>query len=69
MGMNIREKLHEKFDVENIASGPATEKIQLMLFSHGYLEGMMAAAALLDETWFKTQQECAEAIRREARRI
>lgn len=67
--MNIRERLHEKFDVENIASGAATEKIQLMLFGHGYLEGMLAAAALLDDTWFKTQQECAEAIRREARRI
>lgn len=67
--MNIREKLHEKFNVENIASDPATEKIQLMLFGHGYLEGMLAAASLLDGTWFKTQQECAEAIRREARRI
>ena len=67
--MTIRGKLHEKFDVENIAPGPATEKIQLMLFGHGYLEGMLAAAALLDETWFKTQQECAEAIRRKARRI
>lgn len=67
--MNIRERLHEKFNVENIASGPATEKIQLMLFGHGFLEGMLAAAAFLDETWFKTQQECAEAIRREARKV
>lgn len=67
--MTIREKLHEKFDVENIGNGPATEKIQLMLFGHGYLEGMLAAAALLDEAWFKTQQECAEAIRREARKV
>lgn len=67
--MNIREKLHEKFNVEHIASGAATEKIQMMLFGHGFLEGMLAAAALLDETWFKTQQECAEAIRREARQV
>lgn len=67
--MSTREKLHEKFNVENIASGAATEKIQMMLFGHGFIEGMLAAAALLDETWFKTQQECAEAIRREARKV
>lgn len=67
--MNLREKLHEHFNVEKIAAEPASEKTQLMLFGIGYREGMLAAAALLDDTWFKTQQECAEAIRREARKV
>lgn len=67
--MTIREKLHEKFNVEAISKEPASEATQLMLFGHGFLQGMLAAAALLDETWFKTQQECAEAIRREARKV
>lgn len=67
--MKIRERLHEKFDVEKIASEPASERTQMLLFGHGFIEGLLAAAALLDETWFKTQQECAEAIRREARQV
>jgi hypothetical protein len=67
--VNIKEKLHEQFNVENIAKEPATERTQLMLFGIGYREGMLAAAALLDETWFKTQQDCAEAIKQAARKV
>ncbi|MFM0503938.1 hypothetical protein [Paraburkholderia caffeinilytica] len=60
--MNIKEKLHEQFNVEKIASEPASEQTQLMLFGIGYREGMLAAAAVLEESWFKTQQDCADAI-------
>lgn len=67
--MNIREKLHEHFNVEKIVEEPASENTQLVLFGTGFREGMLAAAALLNETWFKTQQECAEAIRREAMQV
>lgn len=67
--MTLREKLREHFNVEAITAEPASEKTQLMLFGTGFREGMLAAAALLDETWFKTQQECAEAIRREAGKV
>lgn len=67
--MNIKEKLHEQFNVENIASEPATEKIQMMLFGIGYREGMLAAAAVLEREWFKTQQDCAHAILVEAGKL
>lgn len=67
--MNLREKLHEKFNVEAIAVEPASEKTQLMLFGIGFREGMVAAAALLDAAWFKTQRDCAEAIRLEAAKL
>lgn len=67
--MKLRERLHDNFDVEKIAREPADERTQLLLFGIGYCEGMLAAAALLEETWFKTQQECAEAIRRAARNV
>lgn len=67
--MNIKEKLHEQFNVEKIASEPATERIQLMLFGIGYGEGMLAAAEILEADWFKTQQDCAEAIKHAARKV
>jgi hypothetical protein len=67
--MNIREKLHEKFNVENIAAGPASENIQFMLFGNGFREGMLAAAAILDADWFKTQQDCANAILKAAGKL
>lgn len=67
--MSVKEILHEQFNVEKIASEPATERIQLMLFGIGYREGMLAAAAILEADWFKTQQDCAEAIKKEARKV
>jgi hypothetical protein len=67
--MNVKEKLHEQFNVEAISKEPATEQTQLMLFGIGYREGMLAAAAILGERWFKTQQECAGAIILAARNL
>lgn len=60
--MNVKEKLHEQFNVEKISQEPASEQTQLMLFGIGFREGMLAAAAILEETWFKTQHDCADAI-------
>lgn len=67
--MTTRDKLHEHFNVEKIAAEPATERTQLMLFGIGYREGMLAAAAILEQTWFATQQDCAQAIRNESRNV
>ncbi|QTP32801.1 hypothetical protein B7759_01379 [Burkholderia glumae] len=67
--MKVREKLHEKFNVEEIEKNVASENVQFMLFGHGFLEGMLAAAAILESEWFKTQQECVEAIRKASRSI
>lgn len=60
--MNLREKLHAEFNVELIAKDLATEKIQFMLYGHGYKAGMEAAAEILRDKWFKTQADCAHAI-------
>lgn len=67
--MSVKEKLHQQFNVEKIASEPATERTQMMLFGIGYREGMLAAAAILEADWFKTQQDCAEAIKQAARKM
>lgn len=67
--MNIKEKLHEQFNVEKIAAEPTSERTQLMLFGIGYREGMLAAAAVLEETWFKTQADCVKAIKDASRGI
>lgn len=67
--MNVKEKLHEQFNVEKIAAEPASEKTQLMLFGIGYREGMLAAAEILEANWFKTQQDCSDAIKSAARKV
>ena len=67
--MNVREKMHELFNVQNIAAGSATEDVQFMLFGNGYVAGMNAAAEILKAEWFKTQQECVEAIEKAARKL
>ncbi|WP_036054367.1 hypothetical protein [Burkholderia gladioli] len=67
--MKVREKMHEKFDVEQIAKCAASERVQFMLFGNGFLEGMLAAAEILESEWFKTQQECVEAIRKASRNV
>jgi hypothetical protein len=67
--MNIKEKLHEQFNVERIASELADERTQLLLFGIGYREGMLAAAEILEANWFKTQQDCSDAIKSAARKI
>jgi len=67
--MTTKQKLHEHFNVERIATEPASEKTQLMLFGIGYREGMLAAAAILEADWFATQQACADAIKRASRNV
>lgn len=67
--MTAKEKLHEQFNVDEIAKRAATPDIQWMLYGNGYKAGMEAAAAVLQATWFKTQQECAEAILKAAGKL
>jgi hypothetical protein len=67
--MTVKAKLHEHFNVEKIATEPASERMQLMLFGIGYREGILAAAAILEADWFKTQQDCVDAIKKAARNV
>lgn len=67
--VNTRQLFEQTFNAEAIQRGPLTPDMQHYLFAVGVQKGMVEAAKVLDGQWFKTQKDCAEAIRAEAMKL
>ncbi|SOY56823.1 hypothetical protein [Cupriavidus taiwanensis] len=67
--MNVRELYERIFNAEEMKKARPTEDMCVWVFAIGVQEGMRQAAKLLDGEWFKTQQECTDAIQRAASKL